>query len=865
MGKTAKLIIGGALIVVGVVTGQMWLANIGFQITVSALMTPNPPARQAAALTLQFGENPRVALFGTAATGGTLIDAFNWGGKYGTDWEGVVIGLADHECDDLVGFYVNDTYYSFTSSGLVPGFNSQLSVQWFAGTEFQSVASDMITYGGWTSNDNLAGMSYVFVSYKADKSDAKHPVWPSGRPRFLWVLRGKKCYIARKDSSVGGSGDHRWDDPSTWEWTDNPIDCRYNWARGIYACDRIDQPDQLLIGRGLTATEAPPENTFWRANICDEDVDLAGGGTEKRYTIGATILSDDQFIETEETFAAACAGVITQPEGAVEIEPGHAKTPVAYITDSDLVVGSSVSFSSFRSEADEEWCNTAIGRYVEPTQKWAEHSAPIRRNYADVLADGGARERTLQLAAVTSVTQAQRCAEIARRMGRLPHTAAITLGPRFAGLEEGDWIVWTSARRTKGLPMMFRIEAYGLDPKWQNSLALREINAEVYDWETTDEIAPGSVAEATTPPDGFGVPDEESWALSGSSIGSDGKTLPAVEFTGAVEDIYVSNVRFEYREYDVGAGPDDNWITAALAPSDVTKRTITSVKSGVQYEGAVSYSFPEGRFGDRLVLGPITAGDLATAPSISLTIRSAYVRVADGVVLITAEDVAGDGVITIADHSWDYPVGTADVDRIGGVITGLDLGTRYYVYFDDATLADVTPGYAATTILVDALNSNTNPYRHYLDFVDVPASGEPPAGGGGGGGGGYCPADDMYLFVKDVGPCLPDDIAVGTMVWGKHEITAIWGWYPVSGISFTDAECLEATIRGETYRATPSHLFELGLAWRKMASVRGATSIGVRRVAIITVEGAHTYMLLATAESRLGLLSHNKIVENMPE
>ena len=861
MGKTVKAIVGIALVVVGVVTGNLWLVAQGVLLTASALMTPNPPERQASATTLQLGEVPRVALFGEAAIAGSLVDAFNWGGKYGTDWEAVVFALADHRCDALVGFYVDDTFYPFTGDGAVSGFGGNLFVKWFDGSEDQGVGDDMLNFGGYTADDNLAGMSYALVTYRADASDAKHPVWPSGRPRFLFVLRGKLCYDARKDSTVaGGSGTHRWNDPATWEWSDNPIVCRYNWARGVYACDRVDQPEQLLVGRGLSAIEAPPENVAWRANICDEDVDLASGGTEKRYRIAAIINSTDQFLETEETFAASCGGVITQPEGAVEIEPGHAKSPVAYITDADLVVGSTVTFSTFRSEADEEWCNTVIARYVEPTQKWVDHSAPIRRNYDDVIADGGARERTLPLGAVTSVTQAQRCAEIWRRLGRLPHTATITLGPRFAGLEEGDWIVWTSARRTGGVPMTFRVEAYGLDQKWQNSLSLRAINAEVYDWTVEDEIAPGSVAEATTPPAAYGAPDADAWGMAGASIGVDGKTLPALEFLGSVEDIYASTVRFEYREYDALAGPDDNWVTGSLAPASVTQRTITSVKSGVEYEGAVSYTFPGGQYGDRLVLGPVTAGDLSTGSLVSIAIRTATVTCDTN--LLTAADVSGDGQITIADHAWDYPNKDADVPRDGDVLTGLTLGTRYYVYFDDATQEDEAPTYVATTEQLVAINSTEHPFRHYLDQIDVPGSGEPPSsgGGGGGGGGGGCPADDMYLVVQGAGPTLVADIEVGMSIWARHQTTGIWGWYAISSISFFEDETFEATILGDVYRTSKSHLWWMGGAWRAMGTIADARSIGTRRLAAITVDEAHTYRLLPSPESPTGMLSHNKVV-----
>jgi hypothetical protein len=111
----------------------------------------------------------------------------------------------------------------------------------------------------------------VLVCYKADAPDAKKPAWPGGRPRFGFVVKGKLCYDPRKDSTVAaGSGAHRWEDPSTWEWSENPVVCRYNWVRGIYAEDDVANPTALLVGRGLTAEEAPPENIIAAANLCDE-------------------------------------------------------------------------------------------------------------------------------------------------------------------------------------------------------------------------------------------------------------------------------------------------------------------------------------------------------------------------------------------------------------------------------------------------------------------------------------------------------------------------------------------------------------------------------------------------------------------
>ncbi|WP_230630709.1 phage tail protein [Sphingomonas sp. Leaf37] len=502
MSKTVKLIAGVALVVAGAVTGNLQLVLVGASLTSGALAQPKGSRREAAATSLQLGEAPRQGILGRVMTAGSLLDGFNYGGKYNTDWEVLAITLADHRCAALAGFYNGDVYVPFAANGFVAGYNNKLRVTWYAGTADQVADPTLIAHGGWSAADRLAGICYVVVEYKADAENEKNPTWPGGRPSFTWVVDGLLCYDPRKDSTVaGGSGPHRWADPSTREFSDNLAVCRYNWVRGIYACDRIDEPAQLLIGRGLSAIEAPPERVAAAANLCAEAVALATGGSEPRYRVSALVGADEEFGSVEEKFAAACAGVLIQPEGSIEVEPGHAKAPIAFFTDLDLVVGKPVTFSDFRSEADQLWCNTVVPRYNEPAQKWADHAAPVRRVVADLIADGSPRERPLPLEFVSSGTQAQRCGEIERRLGRLLRTATVTLGPRFSEIEEGDWVCWTSARRTGGRSVWFRVEGYQTDASWQMTLTLREVAASVFAWTAADEIAEGAVATQQMAPD----------------------------------------------------------------------------------------------------------------------------------------------------------------------------------------------------------------------------------------------------------------------------------------------------------------------------------------------------------------------------
>ena len=113
----AAVVVGATLLSGGTLTAALIAGGLSLAgSAVTLLMAPKARGqeeRQASETTLQLGEGPRQVLFGRAAVAGSLLDAFNYGGKYGTDWEVLLIALADHECEALEGFYVNDEYVAF--------------------------------------------------------------------------------------------------------------------------------------------------------------------------------------------------------------------------------------------------------------------------------------------------------------------------------------------------------------------------------------------------------------------------------------------------------------------------------------------------------------------------------------------------------------------------------------------------------------------------------------------------------------------------------------------------------------------------------------------------------------------------------
>ena len=78
-----------------------------------------------------------------------------------------------------------------------------------------------------TSNHRLRGIAYIAASFEYDTEGMFRSI-----PQLTVVVKGKKLYDPRKDGSItGGSGSHRYDTPSTYEWSDNAALCLLDYLR----------------------------------------------------------------------------------------------------------------------------------------------------------------------------------------------------------------------------------------------------------------------------------------------------------------------------------------------------------------------------------------------------------------------------------------------------------------------------------------------------------------------------------------------------------------------------------------------------------------------------------------------------------
>jgi len=111
----------------------------------------------------------------------------------------------------------------------------------------------------WNSSHPLSGCAgvAVFLTYNEDAYQSDVQVSA--------VVRGAKVYDPRLDSTIGGSGSHRVNNPDTWTWSENP---------------------PLLIGYAAMSElcgRQPPSAINWTdvavaANVCDTQVNYKAWG-----------------------------------------------------------------------------------------------------------------------------------------------------------------------------------------------------------------------------------------------------------------------------------------------------------------------------------------------------------------------------------------------------------------------------------------------------------------------------------------------------------------------------------------------------------------------------------------------------------
>lgn len=280
----------------------------------------------------------------------------------------------------------------------------------------------------WTEDHRLGGVPYAVLTYLGSRE-----MFPTGEPSDLrFEMMGIPVYDVRKDSTAGGSGLQRLDDPATWEPSDNAIVLAWNIVHGI------GLPNGAVWGAGADPEDIP--NDWWipAMNACDLDV----GDGRKQYRAGLELIFTEQPREALLRLMAACNGEIVELGGTWYVHVGAPATPVVHLTDAEFLISEPDELTPF--PGFEATYNGVTVTHPSPAQRWNARELPAILNEAWEEQDGGRRLFDLQLHAVPVAAQAQQIGNSLIRDERrfLRHSG--TLVPEFFWMIPLMSFTWTS-------------------------------------------------------------------------------------------------------------------------------------------------------------------------------------------------------------------------------------------------------------------------------------------------------------------------------------------------------------------------------------------------------------------------------------
>lgn len=429
------------------------LGKLLFTVASSALQAalqkkPQPPGIVTES-TLTGSSRPLSFILGRYATGGGLQGPLRSHGQVGKTpnaYRTAIVVLGAIPGMKVSRLMVNGEYVELGTTphadyGLpvLGRFEGYAWMKYYDGT--QTAADPMLVakYGSdpdrpITANSIGTGLCYAILTFRLSQS-----VFPSGEPSWRFEMDGIPLYDPRKDSTVGGSGAHRWANKATWEPSDNPQVQAYNIKRGI------EIPGLGVWGGNIPTEDLPLSNWFAAMNICDQTVTRPGGATEPRYRTGFEVTVDMEPADVLEELNKASATQIAEVGGVWKPRTGGPGLPVYFMTDDDIITSASQEMDPFPG-ADQRFNGIATSG-PNPEAVWENEPDPERYNADWEAEDGGKRRMaSLDLRACPYPLQRQRVGRgyisderrFRRHQHLLPSDAAI--------LEPLDTLAWTSTK-----------------------------------------------------------------------------------------------------------------------------------------------------------------------------------------------------------------------------------------------------------------------------------------------------------------------------------------------------------------------------------------------------------------------------------
>ena len=456
----------------------------------------------------KFSANAHIPIvYGTRKVGGNVVFLET----SGTDNEFLYMAiiLSEGEIDDITKIFINDNEVTFSgdladntqrtvASSDANYFKapdddssaeSLITVEPHYGTDSQSASSLLSGLSSWTSNHRLRGLAYIALKFKWN-SDAFGSL-----PTVNAIVKGRKVYNPNLDSTVtGGSGSHRADTSSTWEYSDNPIYQLLDYLRN----DKF--------GMGIPNSYFDSNFADWQVagDVCDTDITpFSGASTIDLMDSHTVVDTSKKAIDNVKAFVRGSRSFLNFSAGKYKILVEGSGSASITLTEDNIIGGIQISSKNKNSRY-----NRVIVNFTNPDKSYQSDTAqfpPVDETglaSADTFsnmqtADGGLLlEARFDFSMLNNPHQAQEMAEVILRRSRTSLDINIKADATALDLSIGDIVNVTHATPSFSAKP-FRVQGMAINADQTVSLQLSEHQDSYYAFGT--QVAPATIPDTTLP------------------------------------------------------------------------------------------------------------------------------------------------------------------------------------------------------------------------------------------------------------------------------------------------------------------------------------------------------------------------------
>lgn len=430
----------------GLSAGAQFVIRVAVSLGTSLLMQKKPEFRDEGVeikYTTSGGTEPQGAVFGISDSGGHSVyrNSHGAGNRYYThvveysDVPGcTLVGLIIDGVQSQLGSTEHADYGKPILSKRLDDGNDRAWVKFYDGSQTTADAMLVDRYSGdsdlpWTADHIGTGICYAIFTFDYDREQFV------SEPQVRAVLAGVPFYDPREDTSVGGDGAQRFDNPATWAHTKNPLVIANHLMRGyVLPCGEV-------YGGAADADDLPLSNWVAAMNACDVEV---GVSDRPRFRFGMEVKfhRDEPAKIIEECLASANAQ-IAELGGVFTVQVAEPAPAVAAITDGDILVSEATEYDPF--PGFEQVFNAMVITHPDPGSLWQPKQLPVIENTDWVAEDGERRSISVELMGVPWPGQAQQVGDSMLRDERRWKRHKAPLRHSWSWLEPLHTIEWTSA------------------------------------------------------------------------------------------------------------------------------------------------------------------------------------------------------------------------------------------------------------------------------------------------------------------------------------------------------------------------------------------------------------------------------------